>query len=97
MPAVVVVLWSILLLAVVALLPFIVVGLHRAWTASRSIDRYFAEMLEAAGGIAGNTREIRQLDATLEVAGGMLTSAGGIREKAETLRNALAERAGGRP
>ena len=94
MPTVVLVLWSLLLLAVVALLPFIVVGLHRAWAAARSIDRYFAEMLEAAVGIAGNTQEIQQLDTTIDTATKMLTVAGGIRQKAETLRSTVAERAG---
>jgi len=94
MPTIVLVLWVLLLLAVIALLPFIVVGLHRAWNAARSIDRYFAEMLEAALGIAGNTQEIPQLDATIDTATTMLTVAGGIRQKAETIKTTLAGRVG---
>ena len=93
MPTLVLVLWTLLLLAVVALLPFIVVGLHRAWRSARSIDRYFGEMLEAAVGIAGQTQAIPQLDGTIETAGRMLATAGGIRDKAATLGGALAERA----
>ncbi len=94
MPTFVLVVWTLLLLAVVALLPFIVVGLHRAWKSARSIERYFGEMLQAAVGIAGNTKEIPRLDDTIDTASQMLLTAGGIRGKAETLRGALAQRAG---
>lgn len=95
MPTLVLVIWTLLLVAVVALLPFIVVGLHRAWRAARSIDRYFGEMLEAAVGIAGNTQEIARLDDTIATAGKMLASGGAIHQKAATLGGALAERAKG--
>jgi len=93
MPVVVQVLWGALLLAVVALLPFIVAGLHRAWLASRKIDYYFGEMLTAAEGIAGNTVEIRQLDGTIGGATTLLETAVAIDEKAETIRATLGARA----
>ena len=96
MPLAVQLLWAALLLLVLLLLPFVVVALHQAWRASRNVDRYFAEMLTAAAGIAGHTAEIRQLDATIETAGAMLATAGGIHEKAQTLGATLAERAGRR-
>ena len=95
MPTLILMLWTVLLALVVALLPFIVAGLHRAWKAARGIDRYFGEMFTAAAGIAGNTQEIPRLDGTIETATRMLRTAGGIRQKAETIRTTLAGRVGG--
>lgn len=92
MPVGVQIIWAALLLVVLALLPFIVSGLHRAWWAARSIDRYFADMLTAAGGIAGNTREIQRLDDTIATASDLLSTAGSIHGKAETIRTTLASR-----
>jgi len=89
----VLILWAILLVVTVLLLPLIVSLLHRTWKASRSIERYFKEMLEAGVGIAGNTDAITALDDTIQVASTMLDVAGGINENAETLKGALADRA----
>ncbi len=89
----VLILWAILLVVTVLLLPLIVSLLHRTWKASRSIERYFKEMLEAGVGIAGNTDAITALDDTIQVASTMLDVAGGINKNAETLKGALADRA----
>lgn len=89
----VLILWTILLVVTVLLLPLIVSLLHRTWKASRNIERYFKEMLEAGVGIAGNTDAITALDDTIQVASTMLDVAGGINENAETLKGALAGRA----
>ena len=89
----VIILWTILLVVTVLLLPLIVSLLHRTWVASRNIERYFKEMLEAGLGVAGNTEHIKALDATIEVAGGMLEVAGKIDQNANTMKGALADRA----
>lgn len=93
MPQAVLVLWTILLVVTVLLLPFIVSLLHRTWKASRSIERYFKEMLEAGLGIAGNTEHIKALDDTISVASGMLEVAGNINSHAETIKETLAGKA----
>lgn len=89
----VLILWAILLVVTVLLLPLIVSLLHRTWKASRNIERYFKEMLEAGVGIAGNTDAVTALDDTIQVASTMLEVAGGINGNAETLKGALADRA----
>lgn len=93
MPQAVFVLWTILLVVTVLLLPFIVHLLHKTWKASRNIERYFKEMLDAGLGIAGNTDHIKALDDTISVASGMLEVAGGINEHAETIKVTLADKA----
>ena len=93
MPQAVFVLWTILLVVTVLLLPFIVHLLHRTWKASRSIERYFKEMLEAGLGVAGNTEHIKALDDTISVASGMLEVAGDINSHAETIKVTLADKA----
>lgn len=89
----IIILWTILLVVTVLLLPFIVSLLHRTWKASRSIERYFKEMLEAGLGIAGNTEHIKALDDTISVASGMLDVAGDINQHAETIKETLAGKA----
>jgi len=89
----VLILWLILLIVTVLLLPLIVSLLHRTWKASANIERYFKEMNEAGGGIAGNTKHIPALNDTISVATTMLEVAGGINENAETMKGALAGRA----
>lgn len=89
----VLILWTVLLIVTVLLLPLIVSLLHRTWLASRSIERYFKEMLEAGQGIAGNTDHISALNSTIDVASGMLDVAGEIDANANTIKSTLAERA----
>ena len=89
----VIILWTILLVVTVLLLPLIVSLLHKTWVASRNIERYFKEMLEAGLGIAGNTEHIKALNDTISVAGGMLDVAGKIDGNAKTIKGALADRA----
>ncbi len=93
MPPAVFVLWTILLIVAVLLLPLIIALLHRTWKAARSIERYFAEMLTAGGGIAGNTDHIKALNDTISVATGILSTAGDINQHAETIKTTLGTRA----
>jgi hypothetical protein len=93
MPQAVFILWTILLVVTVLLLPFIIYLLHTTWKASKSIERYFKEMLEAGLGVAGNTEHVKALDDTISVASGMLEVAGDINEHAETIKVTLAGKA----
>lgn len=87
------VLWIILLVVTVLVLPFIVSLLNKVLRASRNIERYFHEMLNAGVGIAGNTEHIKALNDTIKVASGMLDVAGKINEHSSTLGGALKSRA----
>jgi hypothetical protein len=83
-------------LTLVILVPLAVYSLHRTWRSARSIQRYAAQALQAAGGIAGNTAKITALDATIGVATELLTGAGAVERKLGTVAAVLDERAAGR-
>lgn len=87
------ILWIILLVVAVILIPFVVRLLHKVYKGAKNIDRYFADMLTAGLGVAGNTENIKALDDTIGVASGILEVAGDINTHAETLAGALAQRA----
>lgn len=87
------ILWIILLAVTVLVLPFIVKLLNNVLRASRNIERYFKEMLEAGVGIANNTEHIKALNSTIEVASGILGVAGKINEHSGALGGALKSRA----
>lgn len=93
-PPLVFTLWRIgLVITLVVLVPLAVYLLHAAWRAARSIQLYAREALVAAGGIAGNTRHLPALDATIEVATQVLAAAERVDGKLDTIANVLAERA----
>ncbi|MGI9541911.1 MAG: hypothetical protein ACR2MX_01555, partial [Cyclobacteriaceae bacterium] len=85
--------WTILLIVTVLVLPVIMHFLHKTWKAARSIEIYFADMLKAGVGIAGNTDHITALNDTIEVASGILNTAGEIDAHAETIETTLGQRA----
>lgn len=85
--------WVGLLVTLVILVPLAVYLLHRTWRAARSIERYAAEALAAAAGVAGNTQHLPALDVTIGVAGEMLAVAGGIVTKLDTAATVLSQRA----
>ena len=87
------VLWIILLVVTVLVLPFIVNLLNKVLRASRNIERYFREMLEAGVGIAGNTEHIKALNSTIAVASNILNVAGDINNHSGALGGALKSRA----
>lgn len=92
-PAAVYTIWWIgLIITLVILVPLAVYLLHRTWRAARSIQRYAAETLQAAGGIARNTANIAALDATIGVAGDMLVAAGSAERKLNTVATVLEKR-----
>ena len=84
--------WAGLILTLVVFVPLAVYLLHRTWRSARSIQRYAAETLRAAGGIAGNTAKIAALDSTIAVAGDMLVAAGAVERKLDTVATVLEER-----
>lgn len=85
--------WIGLIITLVVFVPMSVYLLHRTWIAARSIQRYAAEALTAAAGIAGHTKYIPALNDTITVAGSMLGAAGGIVTKLDTAATVLAQRA----
>jgi hypothetical protein len=92
-PAVFVIWWAGLIFTLIFLVPMAVYWLHRAWFAARSIQRYSAQALEAAAGVAGNTKNIAALDTTIEVATQILGTAGNVAGKLGTIADVLEERA----
>jgi hypothetical protein len=92
-PAAVYAIWWVgLILTLIVFVPLAVYLLHRTWRSARSIQRYAAETLQAAGSIARNTAKITALDATIAVAGDMLVTAGGVERKLVTVASVLEER-----
>lgn len=92
-PAVYTIWWTALILTFVLFIPLSLYFLHRTWSAARGIQHYAAESLAAAAGIAGNTQHITALDATIGVAGQMLSTAGAVAGKLGTVADVLEERA----
>src|SRR5713101_3786464 len=77
-PGAVYVLWIIALALVVLVVPIAFYYLHRLLQDGLHIKRYTAEMLTAGLGIAGNTQHISALENTIQVATGILDTAGAI-------------------
>jgi TRAP-type uncharacterized transport system fused permease subunit len=88
--------WIGLILTLVVFVPLAVYSLHRTWRSARSIQRYAAETLQAAAGIARNTANIKALDATIGVGTDMLNSTSAIGIKLDTVARVLEQRASGR-
>jgi hypothetical protein len=84
--------WIGLLLTLVVFVPIAVYSLHRTWRSARSIQRYAAETLQAAAGIARNTANISALDTTINVATEVLGAAGAVERKLNTVASVLEER-----
>lgn len=84
--------WAGLILTLVVFVPLAVYSLHRTWSAARSIQRYAAEALQAAAGIERNTRNVVALDDTIATASDMLSVAGGVERKLDTVASVLEER-----
>ena len=93
MAQVVIILWIILLVVAVMAIPVLVTLLHRTWLAARSIERYFADMRDAAIGVVGHTEHIKALDDTISVASNMLNTSADIDHHAATIKSTLDQRA----
>ena len=92
-PDAVYVLWIIALVLVLLVIPIAVYYLHRLLQDGLHIKRYTAEMLTAGLGIAGNTQHITALESTIQVATGILETAGAIDQHSGAIENLLASRA----
>lgn len=84
--------WKGLILTLVVFVPLAVYYLNRAYLAARSIQRFAADALQAAAGIAGNTASIAALDSTIEVATQILGTAGSVAGKLGTIADVLEAR-----
>lgn len=85
--------WAVgVVVTLVVFVPLSVYLLHRTWRAARSIQRYAAETLVAARGIAANTQHIPALDATIGIATDMLGAAGAVERKLDTVAGVLERR-----
>ena len=93
MPAIVYILWIVVLAVALILFPFIVRLLRKTFIAAKNIERYLKDMKEAGLGIAGNTEHITALNSTIDVAVDILDSAGKINSNAETIKSVMADRA----
>lgn len=94
MPQAVFVLWWIGVGATyLVFVPLSLYLLNRTFVAARSINRYAAEALTAAAGIAGNTGHIPALDSTIAVGGAMVGVAGQVAAKLDAAATVLAQRA----
>lgn len=92
-PEAVYTIWAIgLAVTLVVFVPLAVYLLHRTWRAARSIQRYAAEALAAAGGIAHNTANVAALDTTIQVASDVLAAAGAAERKLDTVASVLEAR-----
>ena len=92
-PGAVYTIWAIgVAVTLVLFVPLAVSLLHRTWRAARSIQRYAAEALVAARGIAGNTQHITALDSTIAIATEMLDAAGAAERKLNTVATVLEDR-----
>ena len=92
-PAIYAIWWTVLLIVIVVIVPLAIALLHRTLRAALAIRRYLAEMLEAGGGIAGNTSSIPALNDTIRVAGSMVAVAGSIKSHTGTIATVLSQRA----
>ncbi len=92
-PAVRTIWWIGLILTLFLFVPLAVYYLHRTFLVARSIQRYAADALAAAAGIAGNTVNVAALDTTIEVAGQILGTAGNVAGKLGTIADVLEQRA----
>jgi Ca2+/H+ antiporter len=86
--------WITLIVTLVVFVPMAVYWLHRTWRAARSIQRYAADTLVAAAGIATGTENIAALQTTSDVAGEILQAARDVDGKLATIADVLTERAG---
>ena len=84
--------WTLLIVAVVVVLPLAVYLLHRLLRAALSIERYTAEALTAGLGIARNTAAVKALDDTVVLGGELGATAGSVRRHSAAIEKALADR-----
>jgi Ca2+/H+ antiporter len=86
--------WITLIVTLVVFVPMAVYWLHRTWRAARAIQRYAADTLVAAAGIAANTENIAALETTSAVATEILQAARDVDGRLATIADVLNERAG---
>ena len=94
LPGVIYVIWgTVLAVVVVVIVPLAIGLLQRTLNAALSIRRYMGDMLAAGVGIAENTASVSALNDTISVAGGMVETAGQLKEHSGTIAEVLSQRA----
>lgn len=97
MPEIVFVLWQVtVLLALVVFVPLSLYSLHSLWRAAHSIRDYSREALAAAQAIEANTAALPAANATIGVAGELLSAAEAVAGKLDTIATVMDARARGR-
>lgn len=97
-PPLVLTLWKVtVLLALVVLVPLSVYSLHALWRAASSTRAYARDALVAAQAIEVHTRVIPALNTTIGVATEVLTAAGAVAGKLDTIAGAVEARDRERP
>jgi hypothetical protein len=82
--------WGITVAAIaIVIVPLAVYLLHRTLTASRSIERYLRESLEAGRGIAANTEAVTALEETIAIASSLLGTTRKIQQHTAAIPGAL--------
>jgi len=84
--------WTLLVVAIVAVLPLAVYLLHRLLRTARSIERYTEEALTAGLGIARNTQAVKALDDTVTLGGELGAVAGSVRRHSAAIAKTLTDR-----
>lgn len=84
--------WTVLAVALLVVVPLAVYLLHRTWRAARMIERYTADTLAAARGVAEHTASIPALDRTVEAAGPLKERTGRLVAASERLGETLSSR-----
>ena len=84
--------WTLLVVAIVAVLPIAVYLLHRLLRAALSIERYTAEALAAGLGIARHTAAVSALDDTMTLGDELGSVAGSISRHSAAIEKTLADR-----
>lgn len=85
--------WIGVIATYVLFIPLALSLLHRTWRAARSIQRYAAEALDAARGIAANTASAAALQTTIGAATEMYEVAGAVEGKLDAAATVLARTA----
>ena len=85
--------WILTLVVIVLVLtPLVLYLCWRLVRAARNIDRLFSVTYDAAAGIVEHTSHVRALEDTIEVAGGMLETAGELNRHSGAIEQLLVGR-----
>ena len=85
----VILIWSVTLILALLITVAAVAMIVRIVLAAQEVDRLLKETLPAAGGIAGNTAAITELEAVVAAAGPLLAGVASIKRSTEGIRRSV--------